>query len=149
MIRTFDSVGGALVTTSIILFGGFGVLVLSPKPVVRLFGGLCCLAIAMALICDFVVLPSLLTLSYGGTDGYKRGRCAIIRFVSGAHGCDVSAPEHQDANPTHTLITLAGYPVKLGRLARGEYVEIELRGYRMTWYSVWVIPWPPLCAAQP
>ena len=58
--RSYFHVGGVLIATSAILLTGFGVLLLSDVPAVRLFAGLSCVALVSALLADLIVLPSML-----------------------------------------------------------------------------------------
>jgi len=55
-------VGPAVVVTTALLVAGFGTLLTSALPNVRLFGGLACLAFVVALIGDLLLLPSLLSM---------------------------------------------------------------------------------------
>lgn len=57
--------GRAVTVTSLILCGGFGVLMLSSFPATALLGTLGALVIFVALLCDLFVLPALLAL-FGG-----------------------------------------------------------------------------------
>jgi len=56
----FTNVGAALLRTSIIIVGGFGVLMLSSFWPTVVIGGLTSLTIICALVADFLLLPSLL-----------------------------------------------------------------------------------------
>ncbi|MBU0637430.1 MAG: MMPL family transporter [Planctomycetes bacterium] len=58
--RSLVAVGGALVTTTVVLLSGFGTIMLSEMPPVRLFAWLSCSAFAAALLGDVVILPALL-----------------------------------------------------------------------------------------
>ena len=57
---TFQTVGQALLTTSLIVAGGFAVLMLSTFRVTAFMGALTALTVACALLADFLLLPSLL-----------------------------------------------------------------------------------------
>jgi predicted RND superfamily exporter protein len=58
----FSTVGFAILTTSIILAAGFGVLAFSTFKITGEMGTLTALAIIIALVGDFLFLPSLLLL---------------------------------------------------------------------------------------
>ncbi len=60
IIRAFRAVGRALVTTTAVLVCGFGAVLLSAMPTLRLFAGLACVAFASALVGDLLILPALL-----------------------------------------------------------------------------------------
>ena len=57
---TFQTVGQALLSTSLIVAGGFAVLMLSSFRVTAFMGALTALTVACALLADFLLLPSLL-----------------------------------------------------------------------------------------
>jgi predicted RND superfamily exporter protein len=59
---TFNTVGQALLSTSLVVTGGFAVLMLSTFRVTAFMGSLTSLTILCALIADFFLLPSLLLL---------------------------------------------------------------------------------------
>lgn len=58
--RTFLAVGAAMVTTTAVLVGGFGPMMFSSLPAVRVFAELSCVAIVSALAGDLIILPALL-----------------------------------------------------------------------------------------
>lgn len=58
--RAYFHVGAVLLATTAILLTGFGVLLLSDVPAVRLFAGLSCVAMITALLSDLIVLPAML-----------------------------------------------------------------------------------------
>jgi predicted RND superfamily exporter protein len=58
--RTYLAVGKAIVTTTIVLIAGFGIILLSSIEVTRLFALLACLGFAAALVGDLLLLPALL-----------------------------------------------------------------------------------------
>lgn len=58
--RGYTAVGNAMVTTTVVLVMGFGVLMFNEIPVTRLFAGLSCVALIAALVGDLVILPALL-----------------------------------------------------------------------------------------
>lgn len=60
----FDSVGGALFTTTCALVAGFGILAFSGFQVNWGMGLLAAMTIAIALLTDFLLLPLVLTLAY-------------------------------------------------------------------------------------
>ncbi len=60
VLRTFDGIGIALVTTTPILIGGFATLLLNGMPAIRLFAQLSCVTLLAALVGDLFVLPALL-----------------------------------------------------------------------------------------
>ncbi len=62
--RSLRLVGTALLTTTVLLVAGFGTLGLSELPMLRLFGYLCCVCFAIALIADLFLLPSILVLLF-------------------------------------------------------------------------------------
>jgi predicted RND superfamily exporter protein len=49
-----------LIATSAILMSGFAVILLSAVPALRLFAGLTCSAMLVALVADLLILPALL-----------------------------------------------------------------------------------------
>ncbi|MFO0949261.1 MAG: MMPL family transporter [Planctomycetota bacterium] len=57
--RSYTAVGNAMVTTTVVLVMGFGVLMINEIPVTRLFAELSCTALIAALIGDLVILPAL------------------------------------------------------------------------------------------
>lgn len=63
--RSVRGVGAALVTTTIVLVVGFGVVLTSEIPVNRLFAGMGCTTIAAALLGDLVLLPAMLKVVLG------------------------------------------------------------------------------------
>jgi predicted RND superfamily exporter protein len=63
--RTTVRVGRPIVTTTLILIFGFGIVMLSPIPAIRLFSALLCLGFLLALCGDLVVLPALLACTAG------------------------------------------------------------------------------------
>jgi hypothetical protein len=58
--RAMTTVGAALVTTTLVLIAGFGVVMLSSMPSVRSFAALSCIALLAALVGDLLILPALL-----------------------------------------------------------------------------------------
>lgn len=66
-------VGPAVVLTTALLVAGFGTLLTSSLPNVRLFGGLACLAFVVALLGDLLLLPSLLSMTPGRRPREPRG----------------------------------------------------------------------------
>ena len=65
----FRTVGGALLTTSLVLVAGFAVVSLSSFELNAGMGRLTALVIALALMADFFILPPLLMRVEGGTGG--------------------------------------------------------------------------------
>ena len=65
----FRTVGGALLTTSLVLVAGFAVVSLSSFELNSEMGKLTALVIALALMADFFILPPLLMRVEGGTGG--------------------------------------------------------------------------------
>lgn len=63
--RAVRGVGAALVTTTIVLVVGFGVVLTSQIPVNRLFAGMGCTTIGAALLGDLILLPAMLKVAYG------------------------------------------------------------------------------------
>ena len=66
ILRSVRGVGAALVTTTIVLVVGFGVVLTSEIPVNRLFAGMGVATIAAALLGDLVLLPAMMKLALGG-----------------------------------------------------------------------------------
>ena len=64
--RSVRGVGAALLTTTVVLVVGFGVVTTSEIPVNRLFAGMGCTTIAAALVGDLVLLPALMKVVLGG-----------------------------------------------------------------------------------
>ena len=64
-VRSFLVVGKALVITTAILLGGFGVLLGSEIPTTRSFGWISCVGLVSALVGDLLFLPALLVLASG------------------------------------------------------------------------------------
>jgi predicted RND superfamily exporter protein len=58
--RTMAHVGSALVVTTLILLSGFVSLLLADMPPIRLFGGLSCLVLLLAIAAELLLLPALL-----------------------------------------------------------------------------------------
>ena len=58
--RTFVTVGGALIMTTVVLVAGFGSVMLSNLPTHFLFAAMACSTIATALLGDLLILPALL-----------------------------------------------------------------------------------------
>jgi predicted RND superfamily exporter protein len=61
-ILAIDEKGRAVIATTALLIAGFGALLLSELPLIRLFGLLSCLAFVVALAGDLIVLPALLAM---------------------------------------------------------------------------------------
>ncbi|MBI4576451.1 MAG: MMPL family transporter [Planctomycetes bacterium] len=59
---TLEEVGPALIQTTVILAGGFSVLLLSTIHANRVFGGACVLTLILALAADLTVTPALLAI---------------------------------------------------------------------------------------
>ena len=59
--------GSAVVITTVLLVAGFGTLLLSGLPKIRLFGALACAALGVALLCDLILLPAVTLLAFGRT----------------------------------------------------------------------------------
>lgn len=62
--RTYYAVGSAVISTTIVLFTGFGSVVTSEMPSSRLFGWLACAAFGTAVLGDLLLLPALLRCFY-------------------------------------------------------------------------------------
>ena len=60
VLRTFDAIGTALVTTTPILIGGIATMLFSGIPTIRLFAWLSCVTLLAAMLGDLFVLPALL-----------------------------------------------------------------------------------------
>lgn len=71
ILEVFTSVGPALVSTTIILVVGFGVLMLSDFKVNFVLGALSTLTIAIALLIDFTLLPACLAIFDGKRETKK------------------------------------------------------------------------------
>ncbi|OHB25375.1 MAG: hypothetical protein A2X84_09110 [Desulfuromonadaceae bacterium GWC2_58_13] len=69
VLAALEKKGGAIVTTSLILMGGFGVLVLSSFVPTIQFGFLCSMVMLLALVCDLLVLPAMMMLPKNATCG--------------------------------------------------------------------------------
>ena len=65
--RTFVTVGGALIMTTVVLVAGFGSVMLSNLPTHFLFAAMACSTIATALLGDLLILPALLACFPGKT----------------------------------------------------------------------------------
>jgi predicted RND superfamily exporter protein len=63
--RALASVGRAMVTTSVVLFAGFALMALSAFPPHRTFGLVLAGTMAVALLCDLLLLPALLLAGTG------------------------------------------------------------------------------------
>ena len=59
-VRAFLGVGRALVVTTAVLIGGFGVMLLSQIPTTQLFGLIGVVGLLAALLGDLVLLPAML-----------------------------------------------------------------------------------------
>lgn len=66
ILRTFQAVGGVMITTSLVLVGGFLAMLISQMPAVRTFAGLCCITLLAAIAGDLIMLPSLILCASGG-----------------------------------------------------------------------------------
>jgi predicted RND superfamily exporter protein len=60
VFHTMAHVGSALVVTTLVLLSGFVSLLLADMPPIRLFGGLSCLVLLLALGAELILLPALL-----------------------------------------------------------------------------------------
>lgn len=60
LVRTYASAGNTMLTTSMVLIGGFAAMLISSMPGIRWFAILSCTTLVAALIGDLVLLPSLL-----------------------------------------------------------------------------------------
>lgn len=58
--RSLQKVGAAMITSTVILVGGFACMLSSSMPAIRLFAELTCLTMAAALYGDLLVLPAML-----------------------------------------------------------------------------------------
>ena len=72
---TLEHVGGALISTSVILVAGFSVLMLSGFKLNFVLGALSALTIAIALLVDFTFLPAILRL----TDKFALAKGGIMK----------------------------------------------------------------------
>ena len=63
--RSLMSVGSALLTTTLVVTGGFATMMLSEMPSLRMFAGLLIVALTAALIGDLLILPALLMCLFG------------------------------------------------------------------------------------
>ncbi len=70
--RSMLAVGAALVTTTVVLVGGFSAVLISDMPPLRSFGQLACTALIAALVGDIVILPALLLCFPKGPVGKDR-----------------------------------------------------------------------------
>ena len=55
ILRTFEAVGGVMITTSLVLIGGFLAMLVSQMPAVRTFAALCCVTLLAAIAGGVVV----------------------------------------------------------------------------------------------
>jgi predicted RND superfamily exporter protein len=62
--RSFLSVGGALITTTLVLVAGFATVLGSQMPAHRIFAGMAVSTIGTALIGDLILLPAMLAACY-------------------------------------------------------------------------------------
>ncbi|VAW11474.1 hypothetical protein MNBD_ALPHA09-718 [hydrothermal vent metagenome] len=62
VVNTLTRVGPVLIATTVILTFGFATTAASTMAIVRTFGGICVLTIAVALIADLLLMPALLVL---------------------------------------------------------------------------------------
>jgi predicted RND superfamily exporter protein len=60
VFHTMAHVGSALVVTTLVLLSGFVSLLLSDMPPIRLFGGLSCVVLILAMVAELLLLPALL-----------------------------------------------------------------------------------------
>ena len=60
ILAAYQTVGTALVASTVVLLGGFSVLGISPLPPLRTFALLCCVCFTTALLADLVLLPAML-----------------------------------------------------------------------------------------
>jgi predicted RND superfamily exporter protein len=60
VMHTMSHVGSALVVTTLVLLSGFASLLLADMPPIRLFGGLSCLVLLLAIVAELILLPALL-----------------------------------------------------------------------------------------
>ncbi|MEZ6101853.1 MAG: MMPL family transporter [Pirellulaceae bacterium] len=67
--QAMEHVGVALVISTLVLIGGFSVMLCSEVPPIRWFSGLCCTAFASALVADLTMLPALMALGSRREDG--------------------------------------------------------------------------------
>ncbi|MEM8681705.1 MAG: MMPL family transporter [Planctomycetota bacterium] len=58
--EVYHKVGGALISSTLILLAGMGVVMLSRTTMVRTFGAMFCITLAFALVADLVLLPAVL-----------------------------------------------------------------------------------------
>lgn len=65
--NTMHKVGHAVIISSLLLFFGYGMMLLSPLKTVKLFGGLTAITVFGALLSQFVIFPFLLKLLYKKT----------------------------------------------------------------------------------
>jgi predicted RND superfamily exporter protein len=69
ILRTFAAVGGVMITTSLVLIGGFLAMLVSQMPAVRTFAVLSCVTLLAAMAGDLVFLPSLILSASRGRSG--------------------------------------------------------------------------------
>ena len=62
--NTIVSVGGALIVSTLVLLAGFSASMISVMPHSRLFSKLASIAVVVALCCDLLLLPALLSVCY-------------------------------------------------------------------------------------
>jgi len=82
--RTYASVGGAVVVSTICLAVGFSVLVASEWPGLRSFGMLASLGVVLALLADLLLLPAGLMVTAGWRSGaWRSGSEGAVRRGGG------------------------------------------------------------------
>lgn len=72
--RSTRKVGKALITTTLVLSAGLGVLLFSQLPMARLFAQMVIAVLVFALVADLVLLPALLLWGHGGGGANKQSR---------------------------------------------------------------------------
>lgn len=83
-LRTYRSIGGAMVVTTTVLVVALATTAVSESPAIRLFGCLSSLTLVAALLGDLIILPSLLTLDAASPER-ERDRSAVrVRQPAGA-----------------------------------------------------------------
>ncbi|MEM0946319.1 MAG: MMPL family transporter [Pseudomonadota bacterium] len=73
----FSTVGVAILTMSLVIVAGFMILTMSSFGMNELMGQLTAIAIAMALLADFLLLPALLIFLDGGSAGASKSTDAV------------------------------------------------------------------------
>jgi len=78
-VNAIIGVGRALLVTTAVLLGGFGVMLLSDIPTTQLFAKICCLGLLSALIGDLLFLPALLVVFFRAPNRHSPASSAELQ----------------------------------------------------------------------